>query len=428
MSILTFIRNAIAGGGLIIIFIGIVSYYLSFKHFTYKSIDETLTDQMLHLEELVEQNDTLVFIKNFVLQPSRVEQSKVPQWDVKPKPYFKDTLLYEERTGTFGAYRQLYFPISYKNNNYIININQPSLAVADLSSAAITSICIFIVLFLLFISYISSILKKKIWSPLSKNAKALNEYNLQENSQIELAKFDLKEFDQIFDNVGKMVKKINQDYLTTRHFIEDVSHEMQTPVSIIVSKLDLIEQVDMYESEEKRVKLMNTLRRAVLRMSKLNKSLLLISKINNDQFPARGNINIKTLIDSYIYDYEELLEVSNLNLTSNLVDCEIFLNNEIGEYLISNLMSNAIRHNITNGNIHITLENCVLTIVNTCLTVKMNKEDDLFSRMVTKSQSKESSGLGLNIVKSICDKNHFTTNYELHDDSFKISINFRPTL
>lgn len=221
----------------------------------------------------------------------------------------------------------------------------------------------------------------------------------------------------------RMVEKINDDYENTRIFTEDASHEMQTPLSIIKSKLDLLIQNPSIMDDAYQSQAISAISRAVIRLSQLNKSLLLISKINNNQYKEVKATRIDFLITTYLNDMEELIDNKGLKVRRNINECIIQINPILSEILVSNLLSNAIRHNIDNGAIDIEITSSFLKIVNSCEVG--DQSADLFMRTVKRNRKEDSLGLGLSIVKSICDKNGFQISYNYPaSDMFGVTIFF----
>ncbi|NDV97039.1 sensor histidine kinase [Dysgonomonas sp. 521] len=422
MTLIQLIRKYLVISMLVVLVIGCISHFLIFRFFIHYSNDQMLDDQRKKIENFVAEHDTLSLASTLVLKPARIEQQKISDTDPYPDKVYKDTVMLSEETGLLTPYRQLYFTISYKDEHYLININQATIVPNDLFYAIISSLLILIILLLLFTYVISFLLKRNIWNPLNKNLQKLHNYDLKANTSLDLKDPGIKEFDEINHVIMKMVQKINEDYENSRLFAEDTSHEMQTPLAVIKSKFDLLIQNNSMQNDEKQSQTIQAISRAVNRLSRLNKSLLLINKINNNQFDIKKDVSIDILINDYLADMEELTEAKNLTVTVKTEPCTVYINPTLAEILISNLLSNAIRHNITGGNISIELNSSRLIIVNTSAT-KDNSEN-LFNRMTKGNQLNDSSGLGLNIVKSICDKNGLSIRYLYIEDKFEIDILF----
>jgi two-component system, OmpR family, sensor histidine kinase QseC len=91
--------------------------------------------------------------------------------------------------------------------------------------------------------------------------------------------------------------------------------------------------------------------------------------------------------------------------------------------LFSNLLNNSIKHNIYGGEININLTQDSLSIKNTGNDL-ITRPEKLFGRFVKESNSHESIGLGLSIVKQICDNNKFNVNYIYQHPIHEIKITF----
>lgn len=425
MSLIKLIRKYLIISIIVVLLIGCISHFLIFRFFIHYSNDQMLLDQKARLENYIAENDTLPLAATLVLKPARIEEYAIEDVDVLHKNVFKDTIMYSEETGTFTPYRQLHFTVSYGNKYHLININQPTMISNDLFYAIVSSLLLLLVLFILFTYVIEHLLKKNIWQPLNYNLQKLHEYDLKANTILELRNPNIKEFDEINEVILRMVDKINKDYENSRLFTEDASHEMQTPLSIIKSKLDLLVQNSQLMQDQENEKSIKAISRAVSRLSKLNKSLLLITKINNDQYEKKEDIQLDELLKLYLTDLEELFEAKNLTLTVDIQPCLLHIDSALANILVSNLLSNSIRHNLANGRINIYLDSSRLQISNTCNS-EFKGSADLFNRMTFHNRSENSLGLGLNIVKSICDKNEFKIEYDYPEkDTFCISIEFK---
>jgi signal transduction histidine kinase len=80
-----------------------------------------------------------------------------------------------------------------------------------------------------------------------------------------------------------------------KEFTENASHELQTPLAVIQSKLDMLLQLP--ELNEKQSQIVQSLYTVSKRMSHLNKNLLLLSKIDNNQYEEKESVNVTTTVD-----------------------------------------------------------------------------------------------------------------------------------
>lgn len=402
-----------------IMILGGVSIFFIFKIFIHQSTDQILYEYKTRIENYVALNDTMIEFTTSVIQPQRVEQRIINPTDNYPLG-IKDTLLYNENSGAFLPYRQLYFTIEYKNRLHLVNVNQQTFEFGDLLYVLIGSILALFLLFFVFTYLVDFYLKKKVWSPFNDTLEKLDDYDLEIGRNLSLTNSGIKEFDKLNEVVNKMVGKINSDYENTKNFSEDISHEMQTPLAIIKSRIDIIRQEHTLDKDS--IVSLSVISNAVSRLSNLNKSLLLLTKIRNDQFQDIVKVNVKQVITDFLENIEELIEAKAITVDIACDDLFIDMDLTLSDILISNLLVNAIRHNTNEGFVKIQLSDDKLIIENSCLP--QENKGNLFDRMVS-NKSKDSIGLGLNLVKSICDKNGFDVSYSFPMDRvFRIEIIF----
>jgi len=219
----------------------------------------------------------------------------------------------------------------------------------------------------------------------------------------------------------EMIQKMQTDFINLKEFTENASHEIQTPLAIIKSKLELIlNDAELSGTQHKRL---HDAFETVNRLSKLNDSLLLLSKIENRQFVEKSDINLSQLIQSRLEYLEELIALKHIELSVQLdIPVTIFINPMLADILINNLLSNALKHNFDQGKIFISSRINEIVFSNTGKPMTFDATK-LFKRFVKFNASEESTGLGLAIADEICRSSHLKLNYTYLNDlhSFTLS-------
>jgi signal transduction histidine kinase len=107
------------------------------------------------------------------------------------------------------------------------------------------------------------------------------------------------------------------------------------------------------------------------------------------------------------------------------MDDQVIVNSDptLIQILIGNLFQNAIRHNVTNGEISIKLTSNEFTISNTGKDLQ-NPSDLLFKRFKKDNQSGDTIGLGLAIVQKICEINQYEISYHFENGVHTVKIIF----
>ena len=148
----------------------------------------------------------------------------------------------------------------------------------------------------------------------------------------------------------------------------------------------------------------------------------MFDKIPNKKLSPTKNISV--LSNKHLSNYEELIAAKLITIKKNIDDnIKLCMNETIAEILISNLITNAIKHNINNGIINITLTKKYFSISNTGIPLKSDPSE-LFERFKKDTVSSESLGLGLSIVKKICERYGYGINYNYSDPMHTTTITF----
>lgn len=211
----------------------------------------------------------------------------------------------------------------------------------------------------------------------------------------------VEEFGILTEAVRESVRRTNELYNKQKQFVENASHELQTPLAICMNKLELLsENPDCTEQQFKEIA---TLHQALNSIIRLNKSLLLLSRIENKQFPDTRDICLNHLTKDIVEDFCEMYEHKAIHLTFEDKEPLIYtLNESLASTLIANLIKNAFVHNYEEGTVSLCIDRHTFTIANTGHAGQLDTQS-LFNRFSRQTEHKESTGLGLAIVKSIAD-------------------------
>jgi len=352
--------------------------------------------------------------------------------EAENKMYPKDTIIYKDTlishaiddidgAEEYEKYRQLTAIETLQGERYKIVTRNSLVRNQDFVSIITLSTIIIILLLLTGLLILNTQIAKKIWKPFYKNLDQLKNFSIQNQDSIVLAPSDVDEFKELNNSIKSLTHKLQSDFNSMKEFSENASHEMQTPLAIMQSKIEiLLQSSDL--TEEQSVQL-QSIYQAGKRLSKLNKTLLLLAKVENQQFSNKEEISIKTIIENQLENYEDFILNKKITFTTELSDTILEANTILTETLITNLLSNAIRHNIVEGTIAILYTGEKLTFSNTGKEPKQ-KPEHFFNRFKKEGTSKDSLGLGLAIVKEICDTNHWQIHYTYQNKQHSITVIF----
>jgi len=266
-------------------------------------------------------------------------------------------------------------------------------------------------------------ISKNLWKPFRHSLHKIRTAELQKMEAMHFEETNTQEFNELNASLNYMTGRIYKDYLNMKEFTENAAHEMQTPVAVVLSKLELLLQDNNLKEEQVQSVLdsAETLRQ----LSKLNESLLLLSRIENNQFETTGQVSLADVSKKYLRLFDEFIKEKQLTIQTNFSGAfTVKLHPLLADSLVMNLLGNAIKYNYTAGKIEITVSENEYHISNTS-TSQPIAADQLFKRLNT-SKGKEntgtSHGLGLAIVKKIVDVNRLHIKYYAEDGLHSFDI------
>jgi signal transduction histidine kinase len=336
--------------------------------------------------------------------------------------YTFDTLIYDVIEKENIPFRESSSVVSINGKKYLIVIRDTLLEKSDLlvTIAIVIASAFFLLLFSFY--FINRKLSLNIWMPFYKTLDDLKNFSY-ENTGFKLsAVSEIDEFIELNKTLENLTQKVISDYQSLKRFTEDASHEIQSPLAVIQSKLESLLQNPGLKQDQ--VEAINAAYSSAIRISKLTQSLLLLTKIVNGQFPGKKVINLSELMEEKIellsdFITEKLLVVEKNILPGCFLETDYFL----AESMLLNLIGNSVKHCNTAGKININLDQNHLEISNTGapLSVPPTK---LFERFYKINTSSDSQGLGLSIVKEICILNRWEIKYKYENELHKVLVIF----
>lgn len=399
---------------------GAVFLYFTIRALVYKQIDSTLLAEKNIIQEQIEETDT---IPDFAPSLRRLIEVKLLSNTVRFSEVFRDTSIYDTKSESYGSYRCLAFSSNTSDGiGYSIRIIRP----LDEREELLQDIGMYM-FYLFFIILIASILinyfvSKRLWNPFYGTVRKASSFNVQTDLPLDLPDSETDEFRQLNTVINQMTERMKRDYLNLKEFNEDASHEIQTPIAIIRSKMEILMQNSNLRKED--LEHIKTINEATDRLLKLNQGLLLISKIENNYFQKPREISLRQIILNYLNDYLEIIQIKNI--TTEVIGDDpamIVMDETLADILISNLISNAVRYNIKGGLIRCHTRNGQIKISNTGIPLTVDPEQ-LFRRFRKGSGNHQSVGLGLSIVKKISDNYGIGIKYVCNDGLHEVTLTF----
>jgi signal transduction histidine kinase len=320
-----------------------------------------------------------------------------------------------------GSFRQLKFFIAVKEQWYQAFVEKSLEETEDISRSIIIISLATIITMLAAGFIINRLLLRKLWRPFYTSLSLMKEFRLGQAQHISFRETNIDEFNDLNKTLEQSIRSAEREYQQLKEFTENASHELQTPLAVVRSKMDvLIQDEKLSESQSY---LVQSAYEAIQKLARLNQSMLLLNKIENRQFSETSNIDMKQLIEQKLIYFKELLGVKNIAASAKLQNVVKKMNLSLAEILLNNLFSNAIRYTQEGGEINIMLSASSMIFSNTAENGPLDKTK-LFNRFYKGEQSLDNHGLGLSIVKQICSVSGYLIEYKFISGQHSFEVLF----
>jgi signal transduction histidine kinase len=287
---------------------------------------------------------------------------------------------------------------------------------------AVTSLTVlFFVLLLGGFILLNRKISKRIWQPFYQSLNAIKKFDLTQHEKLTFEDTDIEEFSELNQSLDKLIAGNVTVFNQQKEFADNASHELQTPLAIIQSKLDLLLQSKDLTNEQYNI--IEEANKALARVTRINKNLLLLTKIENSEFMENERIDVSELLSSTISVLTNFSEQKQLDLTTTIAPGIIVTGNKVLiEILWNNLLINAIRYSHVGGTISVLLSSKKLVISNA--GNGSLKHEHLFKRFSSISSQTPGTGLGLALAKQICNRYHWEISYNFQNSNHVFYVHF----
>lgn len=390
-------------------------FYYAMLDEIYDSLDDGLDNQKVLLLQRLPANPEILEHKDLELWNHSITPISRQYYD-KFETRYSDTLMYMLNEKDFEPVRVFETKMKYNDAYYKIKFITSMVEEDDLIRDLVTYLIVLYLSLMITIIVLNNLMLKKIWKPFHSLMSQLPNFRIEKNHQIKTKDTTIEEFKLLNQSITTLIDQSRARYLEQQHFIENASHELQTPLAISINKLELfLENTNLSEAE---FKTLASILDNLGRLTRLNKSLLLLSKIENKQFIDEQPIDFNQLIATITEDFQDLASHKHINLKIDYrARLKFEMNKDLAIVLLTNLIKNAIVHGSQNNTVTIIVHQNSIVISNFGSPIALDT-NLIFSRFKKISVDKKSTGLGLAIAKAISEKYAIELLYSFKDQHY----------
>lgn len=331
---------------------------------------------------------------------------------------YTDTMMFMLNEGDYEPFRKLSTAFKQGEKYYELQVVSSTLEQDDLIEDLLWSIVLLYIVLLVSALVVNNWILRKLWRPFYVLLEKIGEFSLESGKGISRTSSRVKEFQELDERIVNLTAQVVSAYNQQKQFVENASHELQTPLAISMNKLELLsEQPDL--SEESLLSVVDIMK-VLKRMGRLNKSLLLLTKIEHLQYVGLAHVSVNQVIKDLLIELEDFAEARGIKMPLEEIDeLSFYVNPDLAAILFGNILRNALIHQNTAADVQIIITSESLIIKN---QGERALDPAVFERFHKMNESKQGIGLGLSIVRAIADVSGLAVNYSFSDGYHQFSV------
>ena len=375
-----------------------------------KHMHRILENRLQHRERFIEHK-----LKE---EPNKFKNSDfalVKQVETIPEdfhPIYTDTVMMNENTQRENIYRKKTTYLTVEGTHYKVEMTKEADELYHFRDDVFHIVLPVFIILVVAIFLTNYLLSGYLFDPFRRILKQMSLYRIGKSGSLDHIKTSTYEFDRLKQLYENMRQRIENDYYQLKEYTENMSHELQTPLSIIQNKTESLLSANDLKPEQARQ--LKSIYEETQQLSRMGRALNLITQIENQEFRNIQTITTAPVISSHVEKISEIAEMKKLDIETNLNE-EHTLTIDAGllDILIRNLIKNAMRYSHPSTNIQIETNEKHLQVVNQGDEPEF-PEEEVFKRF-RKGKQNKSLGLGLAIVKKICEVSDLHIDYKFKD-------------
>ncbi|PZM86789.1 hypothetical protein DLH72_00050 [Candidatus Gracilibacteria bacterium] len=244
----------------------------------------------------------------------------------------------------------------------------------------------------------------RLLRPLLNLSKYISKYDIEKDKSLVKNNYGDSEIGLITDAINNLISKSKSILESQKRFIQDSNHELKTPLMQIDTNIEILEEKI---TDKNILKKLENIKKSTENINKIVSNLGFILREENKSYSLE-KINIKNYIENLVKNFDNLLQEKNISINIiSYFNLELENNTYFLDRLFGNLIQNSISYNKGNSKIDIEIFENKIILKDEGIGIQKSELENIFNRFYRNQDSciynKEGNGLGLTIVKKICD-------------------------
>ena len=333
------------------------------------------------------------------------------------------------------AYRRLATTISVNDRYYTVKIYEEVAAWQNISMTILVSVLAALLIWILLLYLLNQMVFDRILTPFYDTVDNLETISDPTDFDERFSDSSTYEIKVLNDALNTMMSQLRSSFEDQKKFIQNASHELLTPLSIIRQKAEKILS-NSDKCDQPTLKAASEIQHTAVRLSRLSNALLLISRVENKQYELDEQVNVAAVTDDVLEELDDFISLKNITIEKDFEN-EIAVegNKELIQSAIYNIVQNAVKFSPEKSTLHIRTngeaEDGEFMVIDEGPGIPEELKESLFDRF-KKGQGSSAelaqnngTGLGLSLVKSICKLHGFGYRAENNNGAgAKITLHF----
>ena len=411
MNLLKKINSNYLISSAVVLAVGLLAFYFLINYIASSEIEESLYASEQRVIKQIKSRKSLPYLYP-IIEVEKVNSAGATT--------MKDTAIFDQEEGEGEIFKELNTYPKVNGQYYHITVRALTVEKKDIVMSFFMAITLIFLLLIGALYFINKQIAISVWKPFYDNLERLKSFSLKANEKIVLRETNITEFNELNQSISQLTDKIVSDYNSLKEFTQNASHELQTPLAVIQAKIENLLNNENLSQEQ--MSSLHAILESISRLSRLNSSLLLLTKIENKQFSNNELLDFATCIGENLDTMKELFAMRQI--TPTLEINHSFLHNmdkKLFNLLVNNLLKNQLMHTPEDGNVLIRIQANQVVFANSGKQPLKDKTR-IFDRFYKENFDESSTGLGLALVKKVCDVSGLKIDYTFEDKRHQFII------